>query len=113
MPVLAAGDIVIDGGNSHYADDIRREQELKPRGVHYVDVGTSGGLLGLERGYCLMIGGDDEAVQQLDPILAALAQPSGDGQRHREHRDPRLSALSAPAAPATSSRWSTTASNTA
>jgi 6-phosphogluconate dehydrogenase len=77
-PVLKTGDIVIDGGNSHYADDMRREQELKPRGVHYVDVGTSGGVFGLERGYCLMIGGDDEAVRQLDPILAALAQPSGE-----------------------------------
>ena len=77
-PVLKAGDIVIDGGNSHYADDMRREQELKPRGVHYVDVGTSGGVFGLERGYCLMIGGDNEAVRQLDPILAALAQPSGE-----------------------------------
>jgi 6-phosphogluconate dehydrogenase len=76
--VLKAGDIVIDGGNSHYADDMRREQELKPRGVHYVDVGTSGGVFGLERGYCLMIGGDNEAVKQLDPILSALAQSSGE-----------------------------------
>ncbi len=76
MPVLAPGDIVIDGGNSHFADDMRREQELKPRGVHYVDVGTSGGVFGLERGYCLMIGGDDKAVQQLEPILSALAQTS-------------------------------------
>jgi 6-phosphogluconate dehydrogenase len=78
LPVLQAGDIVIDGGNSHYADDMRRAEELKPRGVHYVDVGTSGGVFGLERGYCLMIGGDNEAVQQLDPILAALAQTSGE-----------------------------------
>jgi len=78
LPVLKAGDIVIDGGNSHYADDMRREQELKPRGVHYVDVGTSGGVFGLERGYCLMIGGDVEAVRQLEPILAALAQTSGE-----------------------------------
>src|ERR1700676_5408203 len=61
--VLAAGDIVIDGGNSHYADDMRRESELKPRGVHYLDVGTSGGLWGLQRGYCLMVGGDTQAVQ--------------------------------------------------
>jgi 6-phosphogluconate dehydrogenase len=74
IPVLSPGDIVIDGGNSHFADDMRREQELKPRGVHYVDVGTSGGVYGLERGYCLMIGGDNKAVQQLEPILSALAQ---------------------------------------
>jgi len=78
LPVLKAGDIVIDGGNSHYADDMRREQQLKPQGVHYIDVGTSGGLWGLERGYCLMIGGDTQAVQQVEPILAALAQPSGE-----------------------------------
>src|ERR1700692_516044 len=77
IPVLEPGDIVIDGGNSHFADDMRREQELKPRGVHYVDVGTSGGVFGLERGYCLMIGGDTKAVQQLDPILSALAQTTG------------------------------------
>jgi len=75
LPVLKSGDIVIDGGNSHYADDMRREQELKPKGVHYIDVGTSGGLWGLERGYCLMIGGDAQPVQQVEPILAALAQP--------------------------------------
>ena len=78
IPVLKSGDILIDGGNSHYADDMRRAQELKPRGVHYVDVGTSGGVFGLERGYCLMIGGDNEAVRQLDPILSALAQSSGE-----------------------------------
>jgi 6-phosphogluconate dehydrogenase len=78
LPVLRAGDIVIDGGNSHYADDMRREQELKPRGVHYLDVGTSGGVFGLERGYCLMVGGDDDAVRQVEPILAALAQTSGE-----------------------------------
>jgi 6-phosphogluconate dehydrogenase len=76
-PVLHAGDIVIDGGNSHYADDMRRAQELQPLGVRYLDVGTSGGLWGLERGYCLMIGGDREAVQQVEPILAALAQSTG------------------------------------
>jgi 6-phosphogluconate dehydrogenase len=74
LPGLSPGDIVIDGGNSHYADDMRREQELKPRGVRYLDVGTSGGLWGLERGYCLMIGGDTQAVQQVEPILSALAQ---------------------------------------
>jgi 6-phosphogluconate dehydrogenase len=76
QPVLRAGDIVIDGGNSHFVDDIRRAQELKSKGIHYLDVGTSGGVFGLERGYCLMIGGDDEAVKQVEPMLAALAQPS-------------------------------------
>jgi 6-phosphogluconate dehydrogenase len=78
IPVLGAGDIVIDGGNSHYADDMRREQELEPRGVHYLDVGTSGGLWGLERGYCLMVGGDSDAVRQVEPILSALAQITGE-----------------------------------
>jgi 6-phosphogluconate dehydrogenase len=73
LPHLSKGDILIDGGNSHYADDIRREQELAGRGIRYLDIGTSGGLWGLERGYCLMIGGEDQAVQFLDPILSALA----------------------------------------
>jgi 6-phosphogluconate dehydrogenase len=73
LPSLARGDIVIDGGNSHYADDIRRERELAKQGIRYLDVGTSGGLWGLERGYCLMIGGEQQAVQHLDPIFAALA----------------------------------------
>jgi len=75
-PLLAAGDILIDGGNSHYHDDIRRAEGLKPRGLHYVDVGTSGGVLGLERGYCLMIGGERDVVAALDPIFATLA-PGG------------------------------------
>jgi 6-phosphogluconate dehydrogenase len=70
---LAKGDTVIDGGNSYYRDDIRRGEHLSGKGIHYVDVGTSGGVFGLERGYCLMIGGDDEAVTRLDPIFAALA----------------------------------------
>jgi 6-phosphogluconate dehydrogenase len=77
--VLKAGDIVIDGGNSNFVDDIRRAKDLKPKGIHYLDVGTSGGLWGLERGYCLMIGGDDEAFRQVEPVFAALAQPAGDG----------------------------------
>jgi len=75
QPVLRAGDIVIDGGNSNFVDDIRRAGELRPKNIHYVDVGTSGGLWGLERGYCLMIGGDDAAVKQLEPVFSALAQP--------------------------------------
>jgi 6-phosphogluconate dehydrogenase len=76
-PLLQAGDIVIDGGNSHYHDDIRRAEELKAAGLHYLDVGTSGGVLGLERGFCLMIGGDKEAVERLDPIFATLAPGGG------------------------------------
>ncbi len=71
------GDIVIDGGNSHYVDDIRRSRELSPRGIHYVDCGTSGGIWGLDRGYCLMIGGPKEAVQVLDPIFKTLAPGRG------------------------------------
>jgi 6-phosphogluconate dehydrogenase len=73
VPALHAGDVVIDGGNSYYHDDLRRSAELSKLGVHYVDVGTSGGIWGLERGYCQMIGGDTEVVQRLDPIFAALA----------------------------------------
>ena len=72
-PLLAKGDIVIDGGNSHYQDDIRRGRELKSRGIHYIDVGTSGGVMGIERGYCLMIGGEKAVVEHLTPIFAALA----------------------------------------
>jgi 6-phosphogluconate dehydrogenase len=71
--LLHAGDMLIDGGNSYYHDDIRRALALKPRGIHYVDVGTSGGVWGLDRGYCLMIGGEPEVVKRLDPIFAALA----------------------------------------
>ena len=75
-PLLSAGDTIIDGGNSHYREDIRRAQELRAAGIHYVDVGTSGGVLGLERGFCLMIGGDAEPVAALQPIFATLA-PGG------------------------------------
>jgi 6-phosphogluconate dehydrogenase len=74
-PRLTEGDIVIDGGNSYYIDDIRRAAELKAKGLHYVDVGTSGGVWGLERGYCQMIGGEDGVVKHLDPIFATLAPP--------------------------------------
>jgi 6-phosphogluconate dehydrogenase len=70
---LDKGDTIVDGGNSYYRDDIRRADELAGTGIHYVDVGTSGGVFGLDRGYCLMIGGDDEAVARLDPVFAALA----------------------------------------
>ena len=73
IPLLAHDDVVIDGGNSYYHDDIRRAAELKPQGVHYVDVGTSGGVWGAERGYCLMIGGDESVVRRIDPVFSALA----------------------------------------
>jgi len=73
VPLLAVGDIVVDGGNSYYHDDVRRAAELKEKGVHYVDAGVSGGVWGLERGYCQMIGGEDAAVRRLDPIFRALA----------------------------------------
>ncbi len=73
VPHLAPGDIVIDGGNSYYHDDIRRAAKLQRKGIHYVDCGTSGGVWGLERGYCLMIGGEEEVVQHLDPIFSTLA----------------------------------------
>jgi len=76
-PLLESGDILIDGGNSYYVDDIRRAGELSAKGIHYVDVGTSGGVWGLERGYCMMIGGDAAAVRHLDPILARLAPGRG------------------------------------
>jgi 6-phosphogluconate dehydrogenase len=78
LPHLDAGDIVIDGGNSYYIDDIRRAKELTPEGIHYVDVGTSGGVWGLERGYCMMIGGEADVVRHLDPIFATLAPGRGD-----------------------------------
>jgi 6-phosphogluconate dehydrogenase len=81
VPHLEKGDILIDGGNSYYVDDIRRSKELAPRGIHYVDVGTSGGVWGLERGYCMMIGGEAETVQRLDPIFATLAPGIGTIER--------------------------------
>jgi 6-phosphogluconate dehydrogenase len=90
--LLAPGDILIDGGNSFFKDDVRRANELRAKGLRYVDVGTSGGVWGLERGYCLMIGGDKDTVAHLDPILAALAPGTGDIPRTpgREARDPRV-----------------------
>jgi 6-phosphogluconate dehydrogenase len=77
VPQLEAGDILIDGGNSHYIDDIQRAKELATKGIHYVDVGTSGGVWGLERGYCMMIGGEPEIVKHLDPMFATLAPGTG------------------------------------
>jgi 6-phosphogluconate dehydrogenase len=78
VPHLEPGDVLIDGGNSWYGDDIRRAKELMKKQIHYVDVGTSGGVWGLERGYCMMIGGETEAVQRLDPVFSALAPGMGD-----------------------------------
>src|ERR1700752_3724083 len=80
-PLLENGDTIIDGGNSYYVDDIERAKGLRSLGIHYLDVGTSGGIWGLERGYCMMIGGDTEIVQRLDPIFAALAPGVGEVRR--------------------------------
>ena len=90
--LLAPGDTIIDGGNTNWKDDIRRAGELKSRNLAYVDVGTSGGVWGLERGYCLMIGGDAQTVARLDPIFKALAPGQGDiaSTPHRQSRDPRV-----------------------
>eukprot|EP01037_Dinobryon_pediforme_P018009 gene18009-18246_t len=89
---LSAGDILIDGGNSYYKDDVRRAKVLAEKGIHYLDIGTSGGVWGLERGYCMMIGGAVEAVATIDPILAALAPGLGSIPLTpgREGRDPRV-----------------------
>ena len=81
LPHLEAGDILIDGGNSYYIDDIQRAKDLAPKKIHYVDVGTSGGVWGLERGYCMMIGGEKEVIQHLNPIFSALAPGIGDISR--------------------------------
>ncbi len=90
--LMDVGDTIIDGGNSYYKDDIRRAKALNPQGITYVDVGTSGGIWGLERGYCMMIGGDKAAVDRLDPIFAALAPGAGeiDKTPGRGSRDPRV-----------------------
>jgi 6-phosphogluconate dehydrogenase len=91
-PLLAPGDAIIDGGNTFWQDDIRRAKALRAKGIHYLDVGTSGGVWGLTRGYCLMIGGDKAAVDRLDPLFAALSPGHGDIPRTegREARDPRV-----------------------
>jgi 6-phosphogluconate dehydrogenase len=81
VPHLEAGDILVDGGNSYYVDDMKRAKDLAPKEIHYVDVGTSGGVWGLERGYCMMIGGEKDVVQHLDPIFSALAPGMGDISR--------------------------------
>jgi len=91
VPIMNPGDVIIDGGNSHFKDDVRRANLLKPKGINYVDVGTSGGVWGLERGYCLMIGGDDNIVSSLDPIFASLCPGlSGVGpSKNRTSKDDR------------------------
>ncbi|MFA6922240.1 MAG: decarboxylating 6-phosphogluconate dehydrogenase [Gallionella sp.] len=86
-PLLGADDILIDGGNSYYKDDIARAKQLAPKSIHYVDVGVSGGVWGLERGYCLMIGGDNQSVSRLNPIFAALAPGVGDAPRTEGRSD--------------------------
>jgi 6-phosphogluconate dehydrogenase len=90
--LLEPGDTIVDGGNAFFQDDVRRAREMKAKGIHYLDCGTSGGVWGLERGYCLMIGGDKEAVERLDPIFAALSPGEGTIPRtpRREARDPRV-----------------------
>ena len=98
-PRLAEGDVIVDGGNSYYRDDIRPRQAAGDPGLHYVDVGTSGGVWGLERGYCLMIGGEKDVVSRLDPIFATLAPGAGTRAAHAR----------APAAPAPPSRATCTA----
>ena len=117
-PLLEPGDIIIDGGNSYYHDDIRRAGELKPLGINYVDCGTSGGVWGLERGYCLMIGGEEAVVKHLDPIFSTLApgvgaapRTPGPAERQRRRRTDIYAAVQT--APAISSRWCTTESSTA
>ena len=114
---MEAGDIVVDGGNSYYRDDIERAKRLQPKGIDYLDVGTSGGVWGLERGYCQMIGGPDRAVQYLDAVFATLA-PGRIGATHAgtgRSAAPLSTAtcIAGRAAPGISSRWCTTASNTA
>ena len=90
--LMERGDVIIDGGNTFWQDDVRRGKALKERGIHYIDVGTSGGVWGIERGYCMMIGGDKAVVDRLDPIFAALSPGIGDIPRTagRERRDPRI-----------------------
>ncbi len=90
--LLSKGDVIIDGGNTFYKDDIRRAQALREKGISYVDVGTSGGVWGLDRGYCMMIGGDKAVVDRLDPIFKSLAPGAGDIAKtpNRDKADPRV-----------------------
>ena len=118
VPLLERDDVAIDGGNSYYHDDIRRDAELKPKGIHYVNVGTSGGVWGWERGYCLMIGGEAAVVQRLDPSLPPWLRLSSRPRarlvgRRRAAPPSTATCTAGRPAPATSSRWSTMGSNTA
>ena len=118
VPLLDADDVVIDGGNSYYRDDLTRSAALKEKGIHYLDVGTSGGVWGLERGYCLMIGGNSDAVARLDPIFKTIAPGLGTveptpGRCPLIPRRRRGTCTAGRPAPGTSSRWCTTASSTA
>jgi 6-phosphogluconate dehydrogenase len=116
IPLLDADDIVIDGGNSFYRDDVARARKLAERNIHYVDCGTSGGVWGLGRGYCLMIGGEDAAVQRLDPVFRTIAPGRGAAEatpsRSAMERHRKAIITAGPTVPATSSRWFTTASST-
>ena len=118
VPLLAAGDTIIDGGNSYYRDDIRRSQALSEAGLHYVDVGTSGGVWGLERGYCQMIGGEADVVKRLDPLFRALAPAIDSVARTPGRADCGGTAEHGylhcgPAGAGHFVKWSTTASSTA
>ena len=117
LPALEPGDTLIDGGNSSYVDDIRRAKELASKAIHYVDVGTSGGVWGLERGYCMMIGGEKDVVTHLDPIFSTLAPGAGDvpgprGARIWAEPPSKATCIAVRMAPAISSRWFTTVSST-
>ncbi len=107
-PLLSEGDTIVDGGNSYYVDDLRRQAELRDRKIHYVDAGVSGGVWGRERGYCLMVGGDDEAVERLVPVFEALAPGLGEAPRtpgrsgRPRRRRRRAGSTAARPAPATS-----------
>jgi 6-phosphogluconate dehydrogenase len=108
--LLSPGDIVIDGGNSFYKDDIRRAKALAENGIDYIDCGTSGGVWGIERGYCMMIGGPATAVEHVDPIFSA--QPARQAARMDSPVRNAVTCMRDRRAPGTSSRWSTTASST-
>lgn len=115
--LLEPGDIIIDGGNSRYHEDIRRAEELQPKGIHYLDIGTSGGVWGLERGYCLMVGGEADTVRHIEPLLRSIAPGVGAAERTPGRTgDPsppsRAICTAVPRVPDTSSRWCTTASST-
>jgi 6-phosphogluconate dehydrogenase len=115
---MESGDVIIDGGNSYYRDDIARAAALGEKGVHYLDVGTSGGVWGIDRGYCLMIGGQIEVVERLRPLFEAISPGVGAASRTPGRSGEPLGAervicTAVPSAPATSSRWSTMELNTA